>query len=186
VNIHSLNQKQAAALLSTTPRSLRDWEAAGQGLPRNPDGTYPGPALVAWYVARETGEELDPSRERARKDKEAADKLAMENAETRGDLGRVSVMEREIASLLADHRQNALALPTKLAPALKGLDEERIRARIEDAVYELLGDLADYRPGGRAGGDPAGAAARGGGGEAPAEADDKPVGRRAKKAVPRK
>ena len=150
-----------------------------------PDGDR-GETQPTYYLATvfraltQLDQELDANRERARKDKEAADKLAMENAVTRGDLARVSVMAREVGQLLADHRQNALALPTKLAPLLKGLDEDRIRLRLEDAVYELLGDLADYRPGRGAGSDTQGAADSDEGREAPATAAPEPVGRRAK------
>lgn len=149
MDINGLTQQAAATLLSVTSRSLRDWEKAGDGIPRNSDGTYPGPALVAWYVARQTGEELDALKERARKDKEHADQLALKNAETRGDLAPISVMEDEIASLLGDHRTNVLGLPSKAAPLLVGLNADQIRDRLEEFVCELLGDLADYRPGAR-------------------------------------
>lgn len=184
MDINALSQQAAATLLSTTPRSLRDWEKAGDGIPRNADGSYPGPALVAWYVARQSGDELDAVKERARKDKEAADKLALENAETRGDVARISTMESELSTLFADHRSNALALPNKLAPALVGLNADQIRERIESSVYELLGDLADYRPGSRGSGrkavDTDGAADS----EAPAKANGKRVGRLKAKTEP--
>jgi hypothetical protein len=149
LDITALSQQAAATLLSVTPRSLRDWEKAGDGIPRNVDGSYPGPALVAWYVARQSGDELDPVKERARKDKEAADQMALKNAETRGDVARVSIMEEEVAALLGDHKTNALGLPSKVAPYLVGLNADQIRVRIEAAVHELLGGLADYRPGNR-------------------------------------
>ena len=86
LNINALSQQAAATLLAVTSRSLRDWEKAGEGVPRNADGSYPGPALVAWYVKRQAGPQLDPVRERARRDKEAADKQAMENAVRRNEL----------------------------------------------------------------------------------------------------
>lgn len=111
---------------------------------------------VIEHLMRPTGEStegLDAEQERARRDKEAADKLALENAETRGDIARVSVMVREVGSMLADHRQRALGIPSKLAPMLVGLTAPGIQIKLEDAIYELLGDLADYRPGGRAGAD---------------------------------
>lgn len=182
MDINALSQQAAATLLSTTPRSLRDWEKAGDGIPRNADGSYPGPALVAWYVARQSGDELDAVKERARKDKEAADKLALENAETRGDVARISVMEQELASLLADHRSNALSMPNKLAPVLVGMNADQIRERIESSIYELLGDLADYRPGSRGTRRKAIDTDGTAGSEAPAEVNDKRVGRRKAKA----
>jgi hypothetical protein len=176
MSVSDLTQLEAAALLSVTPRSLRDWEKAGDGIPRNPDGSYPGPALVAWYVARMTGEELDANRQRARKDKEAADKLALDNAKTRADLAPISIMEEEVASLLGDHRTNALGLPSKAAPLLVGLNADQIRDRLEEFVYELLGDLADYRPGARTQKRSSGAESGSPDSEASAEIDDQPVG----------
>jgi hypothetical protein len=171
MSVSALTQLEAAALLSVTPRSLRDWEKAGDGIPRSPDGTYPGPALVAWYVARQTGDELDATKERARKDKEAADKLALENAVTRDDLAPISIMAEEVAALLGDHRTNTLGLPSKAAPLLVGLNADQIRERLEEYMYELLGDLADYRPGARKAKRSTGTGSSSEGREAAAEAD---------------
>lgn len=175
-NIHALTQQEAATLLSVTARSLRDWENAAEGVPRNTDGTYPGPALFAWYLARQAGDALDALKERARKDREHADKLALENAETRGDVARISVMEEEVGSLLSDHRTNMLGFPSKAAPLLVGLNADQIRDRLESGVHELLGDLADYRPGARKKRSPSGIASGGNGREAAAEADGERVG----------
>lgn len=105
-------------------------------------------ALEAIYAPDVTEDgELDAVAERARRDAESADRLALQNAETRGDLARVSVMERELSALFADHRSNALALPSKLAPQLVGLNADQIRERIEASVYDLLTQLANYQPG---------------------------------------
>jgi hypothetical protein len=187
MDLSALTQLQTAALLSVTPRTLRDWEKAGRGPPRNSDGTYPGPAVVAWEVGRHRPgleDDLDGEQERARKDKEQADKLALENAETRGDVARVSVIERELSAVFADLRANGLAGPNKLAPILVGLNADQIRDRLESWVYELLGDLASYRPGTRTGGGSGDADQGTSDGEAAAEADGKPVGRRQSKAEP--
>lgn len=101
---------------------------------------------TVWAAMNGLSDELDANRERARKDKETADKLALQNAETRSDVARVSVIERELGMLFADHRSNALGLPSKLAPRMVGLNADQIREIVEGAVYELLGGLADYRP----------------------------------------
>lgn len=169
MELHALTQQAAATLLGVTPRSLRDWEQAGDGIPRNADGSYPGPALVAWYIARQSGDVLDAMKERARKDSEHADSIALKNAETRGDIARISVMEEEVGSLLSDHRTNMLGFPSKAAPQLVGLNADQIRDRLESGVHELLGDLADYRPCARKGQRKEGAAAGGNGSETTAE-----------------
>ena len=142
---------------------------------REPDGsrgeTQPTWFLTTVFAALSGMESLDGSKERARKDKEAADKLALENAETRGDLAPISIMEDEVASLLGDHRTNVLGLPSKAAPLLVGLNADQIRERLEGFVFELLGDLADYRPGSRKGKRPQGAEPGESGSEASTEAD---------------
>lgn len=69
MDIRRLSQKLAAELLAVTPRTLRDWSDA----PRNPDGSYDGPALVAWLLSRDRTGGLDPTQERARRD---ADRIA--------------------------------------------------------------------------------------------------------------
>lgn len=166
MELHALTQQQAATLLGVTARSLRDWENAGDGIPRNTDGSYPGPALVGWWLSRQTGDSFVALNERARKDREHADKLALENAETRGDVARVSVMEQEVTGLLSDHRTNVLGYPSKAAPHLVGLNADQIRDRLESGMFELLGDLADYRPGEGKGSRTAGSAAGGIGSEA--------------------
>jgi terminase small subunit / prophage DNA-packing protein len=121
-------------------------------------------------------QQLDGNKERARKDKEAADKLALDNAERRGDLARISVMEGELAQVAANLRRNALALPTAMASALKGLDADAIRIKLEDALYGVLADFSDYRPGRRTSGSAALSEEGAEGGPAAAEADDQPVG----------
>ena len=144
---------EIAALFHVTPQSVHNWIAAG--LPvvergRRGRGSRKTQlslrAAVDWYFG-ENAEHLEADRQRARRDKESADKLALQNAETRGDLARVSVMESELGMVLADHRSNALGLPSKLAPKLVGLNADQIKDIIEGAVYELLCALADYRPG---------------------------------------
>src|SRR5689334_16601782 len=70
----------ARALSSTQP----------EGKTSNYDGWYMLTALRAlgWIKGRAAGAEadLDPAQERARKDKELADKTALQNAVTRGEL----------------------------------------------------------------------------------------------------
>lgn len=146
-----VSTREAAQVFSVTDKTIRAWVA--EGMPVASRGRQGGEshridltAAVAWRLAREM-EGLDPQRERARRDKEAADKLALENAETRGDVARVSVMESELAALIADMRANALGVANKVAPRLCGLDAAEIRGMLYDEMHALLAAIADYRPG---------------------------------------
>jgi len=50
-SLQNLSQVAAAALLEISTRKLRS-----AGPPRNPDGTYAGPELVAWWVKRKVSQ----------------------------------------------------------------------------------------------------------------------------------
>jgi terminase small subunit / prophage DNA-packing protein len=149
----ALNLDQLAELFAVTPTTVRRW--VKDGLPilekgRPGRGSHPTRislrAAVAWYFS-ENAEHLEADRQRARKDKETADKLALQNAETRSDVARVSVMERELAALLADMRSRALGVGARLSPHLVGLTTNEICTRIDLAMTTLLREIVDYRPG---------------------------------------
>src|SRR5688572_18863745 len=57
------------------------------------------------------GEGLDAAHERARKDKEMADKLALENAVRRAELVEASVVSGEWASIVSNVRARLIQLP---------------------------------------------------------------------------
>jgi len=89
---------------------------------------------------------LDGGQERARKDKEAADKLALENAQTRGEVGLIS----EIAERLGGHIDRCCSRLEQIPDALGQFCEPRIaavvipecRRLIHEARTELATDLA--------------------------------------------
>lgn len=172
--VDSLTQIEMAALLSVTPRTLRDWEKAGIEVPRNEDGTYPGPAVIAWEIGRRSVPDglLNGEQEKARRDKESADKLAMENATRRGELARVDEVVRFVSDHNAAARAKLLSLPPKLSPQLVGINDPNvIAAAIRAELYAALAELAEWVPPAD-GVDGAGA----GSVEAPARPHRKPVG----------
>lgn len=140
--IQRLNQTQAAALLSIAPRTLRDWHDA----PRNKDGTYSGPALVAYYVGRLTGNsEFDDQRQRLAAAQ--AEKVEHENAVRRGQLADMREVERFWTDCIANARAKALARASKLSPQLVNIgDASIIAAAIRADTYAFLAELTDYGP----------------------------------------
>lgn len=142
MDIHRLKQKTAAELLGVTARTLRDWSDA----PRNTDGTYDGTVLVRWLVAREAGVELDPVRERARKDKELADKYAAENAVRRGELLPISEAESAWAGFVMNARARLLRLPTDCAALVGSTHGSTVHDAVKRGVHDALRTLADYQP----------------------------------------
>lgn len=111
--------------------------------------------LRALYDTRSTiddAEALDPVQEKARRDKEAADKLAMENAVRRGSLADTADVQRFWTDCISNARARALAMPAKLSPRLVNIgDANVISAAVRAEVYAFLSELADYDPAGGGG-----------------------------------
>jgi len=81
--------------------------------------------------------DLDPQQEKARKDKEYADHLAMRNAVARGDQVLVEDVVKALTDELAIIRSRLLAIPGKLGGRLKPDDRQAIETEIYEALSEL-------------------------------------------------
>lgn len=162
---------------------MRDWVDA----PRNGDGTYPGPALVAYYVAKLAATPGEWADQRERLAAAQAEKVEAENAVRRGQLADVALMVRVWQDHIAAARAKLLGIAAKLSPQLVGLNDPNvIAAAIRAEVSAALGELANYDPAAAPGTEPGAAAAGMDDVEGAPEPDGKPVGRPRKKAVQRK
>ena len=86
---------------------------------------------------------LDPSQERARKDKELADKTALTNAATRKELLPRGDVHLAVTSAFAKVRARILSLPTKMAPLVLGLTSlPAVQEKLSNATNEALAELA--------------------------------------------
>lgn len=139
--IHRLSQKQAAELVGVTPRSLREWHA-----PRNADGSYPGPQLVAWLLQRQQAGDLDPVQERARKDAEHADRLAMANAVTRGKLVSTEEVVEKVGGYIDACRNRLAQLPGRAAAEFDPDTGRKLEPVLQRIVREVIAELRNYRP----------------------------------------
>lgn len=145
VGIRNLNQQDAAALIGVTSRTLRDWSDA----PRNRDGTYSGPDLVAYYVAKVRGSADEFENQKERLAAAQAEKVEMENAVRRGELARRADVTRFWSDCQSAARAKFLGIAPKLAPQLRNLgDANVIAAAIRAEACAALAELADYEPGG--------------------------------------
>ncbi len=140
-----LDQTDIAEVHGVTSRTIREW--GEQGLPRNPDGSYDGPATIEWRIARSTGGALDLDQERARLAKEQADKTALENAQRRGELVDLNTIGEELGRALAAFRARLLGAANKLAPRVNPEDPARAQQIIAAELEQVLTDLSNYRPG---------------------------------------
>lgn len=144
-----------ADLLRVTPKTVTLWIQAGMPVVRRGKQGRGQKTLIElkpaieWYF-RENHERLELDRQTSRLKQELADKAALTNAELRGELVRLNVIEREIASLAANLKQNVMALPTRLAAMLEGMSTDERKSTLERSCREVLEEFAAYRPGGGA------------------------------------
>lgn len=141
-----------------------------RGLPQRADGRLDRSAALAWLKRNERGVAgsgkgadraarlledagsppatrsaggIDPIFERARKDRELADRVALQNAVMRGELVPVADAEAAWTAIIGVARERLLGMPSKLAPRLVGLTSAGEALSILEAeVHAALADLA--------------------------------------------
>ncbi|MFS8051594.1 terminase small subunit [Rhizobium sp. BR 317] len=89
---------------------------------------------------------IDGEQERARKDKEAADRLELQNAVTRGELAPLSEMVSAVTSAFARVRAKILTIPSKVAPLVVGeTSTVVVRDVVKNEIHNALEELAGTR-----------------------------------------
>jgi phage terminase Nu1 subunit (DNA packaging protein) len=126
--------------------------------PRLGNKKYRSDQLGEWFKARilrehtvagSDGERLDPAHETARKNKELADKTAIENQVRRGELIEADEVEGAWADIMSRVRTRMLRIPSTVAPLVLGMNDQiEIQQAIDDAVRDALSEMsADWRDG---------------------------------------
>jgi hypothetical protein len=99
----------------------------------------------ALYMKGGAEKGLDANYEKARKDKEMADKIEMANQVARGELISEDVVKKFIIDAFTRLRTRMLGLPTKLAIRLVGLKSAvEIQKILDDGVREALAELSEH------------------------------------------
>lgn len=141
-----------AGLLGIAPRTVR--ELAGRGLVvKAGRGRYDAATSVAAYCAhlreqaagRAGDAQAGLTVERARREKEAADNLALRNAALRRDLVSATEVTAEWSGILRQLRARILAVPSRVnqrLPFLKPGDVAEIDAEVREALTEVARDGA--------------------------------------------
>ena len=149
------NVDTLARAMNITPRRVQ--QLAKEGMPKAERGLYDLGACMAWYIRylqavvekradpNDEGAALEYTLEKSRLAREQADRVALQNAEDRADLGRFSIWSEELTRFLTEIRAAILSLPTKVAPILDG-DTNQRRQVLDEAVQEILTRLSAYRP----------------------------------------
>lgn len=133
-------QNEVGAHLDLSDRSVREWEAK-LALPAD----YTMADIRVAYIrrlreeaaGRATDGDLDLATERARLAKEQADKVAMQNAERRGELAPVAAMEMVLARVGAK--------VGKILDTIPGLVRRRVPGIGSDVVEAITADIAKCR-----------------------------------------
>lgn len=148
-----------ATLLGISDRRVRELRDR-RLIPDNGRGRYVLGIAIPAYSAHqravasghrsegEDGEVLDLTAERARKAKEEADRLEMQNAQMRGELVARGDVEAGIIGAFSRVRAKLIAIPSKVAPLIAAMTEPRacetaIRKPIYEALEELAGTTVD-------------------------------------------
>ncbi len=140
---------QIARLAGVSERVINGRKADGR-LPVLPDGRVDLVSVVRAGIAalaeQQRGEGAG-ALDRARIEvlQQQRDRLAMLNAQLRGDLITAEDMEAVVGAMFDAVRTKLLALPTKLAPIVLNLPSAMdVRERLTDGVHECLSDLATH------------------------------------------
>lgn len=98
-------------------------------------------------AARQAGSEsddLDLNAERARKAKEEADRLEMQNAQLRGELLSRDDVDAAVIGAFARVRARMIGVPSKVAPLAAAMEgPAEIEAAVRKAIYEALRELSE-------------------------------------------
>lgn len=161
-----LTGAQAAVFMGISYRNLQQLLMDDNPPPRTPDKKYRSDELGEWVRARAVKQALgvrknsafkpgvdpddpdspamlNPVQERARKDKELADKTSLENQLRRGELIEASEVGAKWKEIMIRVRSRMLRIPWAAAPLLLGEEDQvKIQITIEDQIRDALTELA--------------------------------------------
>lgn len=96
--------------------------------------------VLPWILARKTGSAEEA---RTRKDNEMADKLALANAVTRGELVKAEDVARQFAEIASNVKARLRRIPDAVAArAVKAKNPHAVKALLLREIDEALGELS--------------------------------------------
>lgn len=148
-----LTGPQAASFTGVSYRQFMNYLDGPFPPPRQGNKKFRSDDLGKWLrdkVTRELRVEIDEdptkinaAHERARKDKESADKLSLENRVRRGELVEASEVKLGWMSIVMKVRTRLMGLPASIAPLIAVEDDPAIcQSLLDDHVREALDELS--------------------------------------------
>lgn len=150
--VFEMTGAQAATLVGLTYRRFSQLLDTDLPPPRGENGKYRSDAMGEWlaeYTRRKVlgnpknVDALDPVRERARKDREMADRYELENKVRRGELIEAGIVKVAAMEVVMRVKSRMLRLPAAIAPLVIG-EEDRVvvQQTIDDGVRDALTELS--------------------------------------------
>jgi hypothetical protein len=143
-DLNQLLQLEIAKLFGVTRMSVNRWSK--EGMPKNPNGTYPGPACVAWLVSR-VEERLEQQAEEGPETAESARWLAAFRRE-RYKLSKIERRQREGSLVTWAEVEKQWA--ARVALVIGGLGNLRdrlpaiLQGRTRDEMYQIIKEEIGY------------------------------------------
>lgn len=142
----ALSQKGFAKLCDVSPQTVSNWCEAG--MPHTGGGGHGETRKInvrtalPWVVANRTEK---PGSERDRLAKEQADKIAIENAQSRKELIKAQHVEDSIAEALANLATQLDGLPGRMATTLSSIEDPAlVRSKLQDEVRRIRVTYAQF------------------------------------------
>ena len=147
------SRKITAKLLGISVQAFAKW-GLKPARSKGREALYHWPDVHAEFIRRRydragapQGGLLDLDQERARHAKEQADKLALENAGSRGELIFTEHMAEVMGRALGAFRARLLSAATKLAPRVNPGNPNLARELIDREHNDVLAELSNFDPG---------------------------------------
>lgn len=149
--MRKINQIELSEIIGITVQQIIKLSKDGV-FSRDNEKLYSLPGAVSEYVAykvkselrkKQGGDDVDINEANRRKAIAQATLLEMEVAEKEGKLISIEEIRKENEYILTSFRNKTLGVPSRISPALLGLETiAEIKSILDDAMYELLTELS--------------------------------------------
>lgn len=154
-----VNKKELSEIFGKSEVTLTTWQK--NGLPikreaqRGASHQYDTEDCINWLIRREIGKLTvgddgtvhDYEAERARLTHHQANKTQLEEEVLKGTLIPAEKVEQVQGDMVSSFRAKILAIPTKAAHAVIGLEDlNEAKETLKEFLYEALNELADFTP----------------------------------------
>lgn len=154
-----INKSELSEILGKSERTLTTWQKNGMPIAvdggRGASNQYDTESVINWLINREIGKLTvdedgrvhDYEAERARLTHFQANKTELESKVLKGQLIHAETVEQVQGDMVSSFRSKILAIPTKAAHSMIGLDDlNEAKEILKEYLYEALSELADYEP----------------------------------------